>query len=295
MVNCMLNKILFCTGEGIGNVIQTIPVIRTLKEVLGVKIDFWYAFGTFAIPKIIPYVDKWIIGSEISSIDIKQYNGVVSTKWTENYIRTFSIPILTKISDLSMTRSEVDCYLDIARGLGVPEEDLLWWGECNYNKCDEFYDVVIHNGYNFKGSADWQLKSYSKYNEVVKLLGSTVSICSIGNKNEYIPGTINRTGLDLLDSLGIIKNAKVFLGNDSGMYHCANALDVPNLVVFTYTSTEKNYDARFHRKAKIICRDDLKCRWCQCQPRFKTCTTRECRNIDPKLITKCISEILENG
>jgi ADP-heptose:LPS heptosyltransferase len=289
---CMSNKILFCTGEGIGNVIQTIPVIRTLKEVLGVKVDLWYAFGTFKLPKIIPYVDKWIVGGQIKKTDMNQYVGAVSTKWTIHHIKNLPIPILNKITDLSMTRSEVDCYMDIARNLKVSEEDLLWWGECNYKKSDEFYDVVIHNGYNFKGSSDWKLKSYPRYKEVVKLLGKDISLCSVGSKSEHIKGTIDRTGLNVLDSLGIVKNAKVFLGNDSGLYHCANALDVPNLVIFTYTSTEKNYDKRFHRKAQIICREDLKCRWCQCAPRFKTCETRECRNIDPKIIVDAVLEKL---
>jgi len=43
----MSNKILFCSGEGIGNVIQTIPVIRTLTESMGYTVDFWHAFGAF--------------------------------------------------------------------------------------------------------------------------------------------------------------------------------------------------------------------------------------------------------
>jgi len=290
----MSNRILFCTGEGVGNVIQTIPVLRTLRESLGVKIDFWYVYGTFQLPKIIPYVDKWIVGNQIRNVDMNRYVGVVSTKWTRKHIKNLPIPILNKISDLSMIRSEVDCYMDIARSLKVNEEDLLWCGTCNYNRSDEFYDVVIHNGYNFKGSSDWKLKSYPRYKEVVKLLAGDVSLCSVGSKGEYIKGTIDKTGLNILDSLGIIKNAKVFLGNDSGLYHCANALDVPNLVIFTYTSTEKNYDKRFHRKAKIICREDLECRWCQCEPRFKTCKTRECRNIDPTIIVNKVMEML-NG
>jgi len=290
----MSNRILFCTGEGVGNVIQTIPVLRTLRESLGVKIDFWYVYGTFQLPKIIPYVDKWIVGNQIRNMDMNRYVGAVSTKWTRKHIKNLPIPILNKISDLSMVRSEVDCYMDIARSLKVNDEDLLWWGKCNYNRSDEFYDVVIHNGYNFKGSSDWKLKSYPRYKEVVKLLSGDVSLCSVGSKGEHIKGTIDKTGLNILDSLGIIKNAKVFLGNDSGLYHCANALDVPNLVIFTYTSTEKNYDKRFHRKAKIICRKDLECRWCQCEPRFKTCKTRECRNIEPKLIVDVVLEKL-NG
>ena len=71
----MAKKILFCTGEGIGNVIQTIPTIRTLKEVLGYEVDMWYAFGAFSIPHIIPYVDRWFMNVNIIKADPNEYEG----------------------------------------------------------------------------------------------------------------------------------------------------------------------------------------------------------------------------
>ena len=63
------NRLLFCTGEGIGNTVQTIPVIRTLTEVLGYEVDFWHVFGSFGVPKFIPYVNKWIRGGKITDIN----------------------------------------------------------------------------------------------------------------------------------------------------------------------------------------------------------------------------------
>ena len=191
-----------------------------------------------------------------------------------------------------MERSEVDTYMQIARDLGAKEKDLIWHGNCIYNDINRHYDIVISDGYNRNGSADWSIKSYPYYKEAVSLLNKEYRVCSIGSSEEYIHGTINETGLPLLDSLGIIKNSKLFLSNDSGMYHCANALSVPNIVVFTATSIEKNYDKRFHKYSTIIGRDDLDCRPCQKGHRWKKCKTWECREIDPQLVVNTIKQKL---
>jgi len=284
-------KLLFATAEGIGNVIQTIPVIRTLNERLDFEIDLWLAFGSFPIPNIL-YVDKWIVGGQIRQINLSQYEGVVSTYWTREHIRILPLKLLNKPTKLSMTRSEVDCYMDIARDLGAKEKDLIWHGKCLYNQTKESFDVVVHNGYNPHGSANWKIKSYPHYAKVVEMLTKKgLKICSVGAGHEYINGTINRTGFPLLVTLGIINNCKVFLGNDSGLYHCANALSRPNVVIFTATSIEKNFDERFHKYTTIIGRDDLECRPCQAGRRWnKDCKTWDCQQVDPEVIYKAVME-----
>lgn len=295
-----LKKLLFCTAEGVGNVVQCIPVIRTLKEVLHYDVDCWLAFGHYTIPKIFPYVDEWIIGQEIRSIDPSEYCGKVSTFWTRNYLNIsplYQLPLLNKIVPLSTNRSEVDCYMQIARDLGVKEEDLIWHGECNYNKLRKAKnkcDIVIHNGYKRDPNFDWSVKSYPYYEEVVKLLDG-FEVCSVGAKNEYIEGTTNKTGLDLLTTLGIIKNCRIFLSNDSGLYHAANTLGVKNIVIFTATSMKKNFDSRFHKYSTIIGRSDLECRPCQGNRGWKKCKTWECRNIDPKIIANAIKEKIDGN
>lgn len=284
-------------GEGVGNVIETIPVIRTLKEKSNFEfIDYWHAFGSYDIPKIIPYVDKWIVGQKIKSINPSEYEGKVSTYWTKGRLNISplnKLPLLNNIKSLKMNRSEIDTYMDIARDLGIKEEDLIWHGGCNHNilKGDKNrYDIVIHNGYNRYGSANWSVKSYPYYSELASLLGE-FKICSIGIKAEYIQGTDNKTGLDLLTTLGLIKNCKLFISNDSGLYHAANALGVKNIVIFTATSIKKNYDKRFHKYSILIYRDDLECRPCQASGRWnKDCKNWKCRDIDPEFIIDIIKE-----
>jgi ADP-heptose:LPS heptosyltransferase len=294
----MGERILFCTGEGIGNVVQCVPVIRTLQKRLGYDIDFWHAFGNYPIPKIIPYVDKWYAGEELYKQNLSRYSGLVTTAWTVKYAKqlTVKIPQLVPHSRITMDRSEVDTYMDIARSLNVLENNLVWHGRLLYEPIEEGFDVVIHDGFNKFGSANWRIKSYPYYTNVVQILKDKYGIkkiASVGQPKEYIKGTVNKTGVKLTQTIGLLKNAKVFLGNDSGLYHCANAVETNNIVLFTATSTVKNYDKRFHKYAKILGREDLKCRPCQHQRRWnKDCKTWSCRELNPELVAKEVYNLL---
>lgn len=293
-----MSKLLFCTGEGIGNVIQTLPVVRTIKEVLGHDIDFWHAYGTFKIPgKLMPYVDRWIVGNQINKINDHDYAGAVTTLWTQSAMGQGMfkrLPVFnTTEPRLSMERSEVDTYMDIARQLGAKEENLIWWGACNYGEVEEKFDIVIHNGYNRHSTMKWDVKSYPHYEKLVEYFDG-LKVCSVGSKEEYIKGTVDRTGLSLVESLGLIKNARLFVGNDSGLYHCANALETDNIVIFTATSVAKNYDPRFHKFTTIICRDDLECRKeCQKKSGWKNeCRHWRCREIDPEVVLHGVKQVI---
>ena len=283
----MIKKLLVAHGEGLGNVCQILPTVRTIRETLGYEMDFWHIYGSFQIPKFFNYVDKWFVGRDISKMDPSDYIGKVSTFWTLPFMNSpalMILPLLGKSDKVRPDRSEVDTYMDIARDLGVKEENILWYGKCGRRIMDRHYDIAIHDGYNRKSpDKSWRLKSYPYYDKVVELLPE-FNICSLGGKDEVIKGTTDETGLDLLSTLGIISNSKLFVGNDSGLYHCANALGVRNIVIFTYTSTIKNYNSEFHKYTKILQNYELDCLSCQNTSRFKTCTTRDCREIDPEIV-----------
>jgi ADP-heptose:LPS heptosyltransferase len=289
-----MKKLLVCHAEGLGNCVEILPCIRTIKEKLNFKsIDYWHAFGSYNIPKIIPYVDKWVVGGNIRNLDINSYYGKVSTFWTREHHKVVPLPLLNKVTSLVLDRSEIDVYMDIARDLGVKERDILWYGNCNYNKSNDYYDIVIHDGCNRGSPAKWEIKSYPHYKKVVDLLKKDFSICSVGAKDEYIDGTDNMTGKELLDTLGIIKNCKLFLSNDSGLYHCANALEIKNIVLFTATSITKNFDSRFHKYSTLIKRDDLECRPCQGSQKWRgVCKDWKCREIDPETVVNKVRKLL---
>lgn len=290
-----MSKLLFCMGEGIGNIIQTIPAVRTLTESMGFSVDYWHAFGSFKVPKIIPYVENWYVGNELRYVNLKQYLGLVVTPWTVSHVSRISLPKVNKPLPFSMDKySEIYVYMQAAKDLGAKEENLIWHGTCMYEDVEESYDVVIMDGYNPLGSANWQIKSYPYYEEVAKLLMERgLSVCSIGSKEERVKGTVNETGRPLLESFGVVKNSKLLLSNDTGMYHAANALSTKNITVFTATSTIKNYDPRFHKYSKLVFREDLPCRPCQEQRRWlKDCKTWDCREVSPHKISAAVLETL---
>lgn len=301
-----MKRVLFCTGQGIGNVIQCTPVIETLSTCLDFEVDFWHAYGNYTIPRnLLPNVNKVFIGDEIYNINSSDYYGKVYTGWIRHHSRIIKVadsvlkmPKLAEAAKLvGMKRSEVDVNMDIARQLGVCEKDIVWEGFCNYNHLNRKYDIVIHNGYNRKNlSMTWLVKEYPYYEDLATVfIRKGFSVCSIGAEDEYVSSTTNETGLDLLDSLGIIRNCRLFILNDTGTYHCANALKVPNIVIFTATSITKNYDPRFHNYSTIISREDLRCRLsCQANHSWKRCGNWECRNIKPEIIANIVREML-NG
>lgn len=289
----MSDKLLVLHAEGIGNFIQIFPLLRTLKEVLGFEIHYCHLFGSYNVdPKnVCPYIDIQLSQCDLQYINSSDYVGKVTTFWGRNHLKAGNISdikLLCNIHPIVMDESEVFTYLKIALDLGISEDKLIWEARCNYNEGQETFDVIIANGYNKNGN--WEIKGYPYYEKVSsELVSKGLKIACIGSGDEYIDGTIDMTGLSLLDSLGVIKNSKALLGNDSGLYHAANALGVDNLVIFTATSIKKNYDERFHTYTNIICREDLECRPCQHRGGWKSCNDWKCREINPKII---IEEIL---
>jgi len=164
-------------------------------------------------------------------------------------------------------------------------------------------DIIIHDGYSKVSKLSkktWLIKSYPKYDELINILKkNNFTLGSIGIKEEFLEGTIDLTNLKLENSLSYMKGCKLFISNDTGTYHLANAIKKNNIVIFTATDTEKNYNRLFHKYSTIIRRQDLICS--PCQRKFgheywnknkKNCKW-ECQNIDPNFIYEKIIEIIK--
>ncbi len=89
--------------------------------------------------------------------------------------------------------------------------------------------------------ARYKKKRYPHFKELAQLFikrGKKVVI--VGDKKDYklskdFPG-INLCGkLSLIDVLAVIKGAKLFIGNDSGLLHCARAVKTPAVQIYGAT------------------------------------------------------------
>ncbi len=95
--------------------------------------------------------------------------------------------------------------------------------------------VVISPG------ARYRKKRYPYFKELAKLILDTGrSVVIVGDRKDYelskdFPG-INLCGkLSLIDVLAVIKGAKLFIGNDSGLLHCARAVKTPAVQIYGAT------------------------------------------------------------
>lgn len=139
-------------------------------------------------------------------------------------------------------------------------------GFCGYSDYDgEGFEILLCDGYNKRTNGDdWLVKSYSKWEELVEWLSmdGCMDVASIGLPEEYIHGTVDKTGIGLLETFDLIRRTKLLITNDTGFYHAACAFGTPCLVLFTMTDTDKNYDPLFHKSA-IVMSAGLPCQPCQ--------------------------------
>ena len=83
----MKKKIILLSGEGLGNTVQLLPLIRTLTEVLGYTVDFCHLFGSYSLDNFkLPYVNKQLTTTELSVLDPNDYEGKIATFWAATFL-----------------------------------------------------------------------------------------------------------------------------------------------------------------------------------------------------------------
>jgi len=268
-----MRNILFAVSEGIGNIFELLPVTTSLECAKGWEISYLICEANYNIGEDVLKRPTY----NLDNVDrgfCKQFDGVIATwkGWdrVKKQGKGAGVKLLNNVNNQKLTsvkswgRSEVDWRLDIARELGVVEDQLKWGYDLGYdNEITDHFHVVMANGYNKNGKEWWRHKAYPKWNDVVQQLYNTAprfKICSIGaTQEEYIPQTVNRTCMPLSKSLALIKNAELLLANDTGVYHASALLKIPSIIAVTFTKLEKIYDSRFHTKASLVY-DDMECR-----------------------------------
>lgn len=263
--------IFYVIGNGLGNIIQTTPAFRYLKKQYGhITVVTHEKYLEFAKAVYLGY--PVITGPACGQVfkccspnDFRKGGGV----------------------------SEVELNLRLV-GCANPEAHKT--GFCGYEEAPEEFDILLCDGYNKRTNmTDWAVKSYPYWPEVASEL-SDYRVASIGAPGEHIAGTIDRTGIGLLKSFGLIKKAKLLVCNDTGFYHAANALGTRCAVIITMTDRDKNHDPGFHRHTTIIS-TDLPCQPCQLNERAFWLKNQSqcqwaCREIPIKTVIEKIRNLL---
>jgi len=153
--------------------------------------------------------------------------------------------------------------------------------------------IICNGGTN---SLTWTRKKYARYNELVDMLLATGhKVACVGMDDEFLPDTIDYTELSLLETMDLIANCKLFIGNDSGLYHFASVIGKRNVAIFTATSVVKNWHPIFHKSSTIIkgfelagCREACQEDTWNLSPQWGLCKDWKCGEFDPVHIMKAV-------
>jgi len=294
-----MGRILFVVGSGIGNQAETIPALMLAKKKYGDIVD---------VCNTVPYAHfatKVLFGDLVANVmkvsDVNPslyahqivtymlYNdpvkGVRSMKRIKPGIKWSEVEYNMKIVEHPYTDEDFSncgpAMSSIAPAEGVP-------------------DILIHNGYNKVkvGNPDkWKAKSYARWPEVVeRLRAKGLTVGCIGTDDEVVPNCENLCGTPFTQSVAAIKACKMLLSNDTGTFHVASVLGIPNVPIFTFTSRQKNFDKRFHRTTELVV-PDLPCSPCQhTSPRHwlknRNICKWACRNISVDVVMQAVEKRL---
>lgn len=298
-------KILAVIAGGLGNQVQMTAAVRTLRERLGWEADIFSTGSPWPHETVDAILPGRVLNAGNVTPHLGEYDGAVllgfgAAGYGGGLWRGLRVLNDTAAQKITCERSEVDISMDACRELGVGENELIWRGEVTFNHdyagC---FDIVLANGYYRKKSGYWDVKGWDGFPALADILRKRrpeLTVAAIGaDSRERIAGTVDRTGLDILDSLALVARARCLMSTDSFAFHAASPLRTPTAAIFTATSTVKNADGRFHDYATIVGRDDLECRLtCQADDhRWRRCRDRQCREIAPERIADVVEGLLE--
>jgi ADP-heptose:LPS heptosyltransferase len=245
-------------SNGIGNLIIFSSIMKCLEKHFGEKLDFIY--DSTRDDEVQLSVLK--IASQLSSVKrvldfckAPGYRNVYMSRHN-NYCHMYDRYVISsKENEFDWTISgisEIVFYYHEIRSLFgykgpvFPQEAPM---SKSFNVKDLCNYFCISNGYSRNGGNSMSRKSYPRWEEVVLLLNKMFpdyKIIAVGGKEDYkwgqtLPGITNLAGkLDILDSIALINGSKGVITTDTGIFHVADALFKPTVVLFGPTLTSKN-------------------------------------------------------
>ena len=156
------------------------------------------------------------------------------------------------------------------------------------------YDVVICAG-SLNVDGKWMRKRYQRWVEVAHILRDAgFTVASVGKNEDYIHGTVDKTGLPLVFSFDIVDACDVFASNCTGPAHFREACGKRHIVAVTASNIKKNWEPKHNRFTSIVKGD---CEPCQevtgkMGNRWRECVTWDCCYFDPQLIVESVYSIL---
>jgi ADP-heptose:LPS heptosyltransferase len=163
--------------------------------------------------------------------------------------------------------------------------------------------VALHDGGNRKPF--WRAKRYPRWQEVCDIVRARVpgvTFLVLGTKGDGSAAGERvidlRGAFDLLETAGVLHEADLFVGNDTGLGHMAAALGTPACVVFGPTNVKKNLPPRnafpIHETGGLPCRpcQRLGGRW-RVGADGKRCRIECMSSLDPETVAEHVVDALK--
>jgi ADP-heptose:LPS heptosyltransferase len=291
---------LFLLTQGIGNVMQTIPLYLELKQHIEMDVAYFREYPTDSVQKagcfpcddireFMPQNAGYIQGHYDMVIAPPIISKKKKNKKTEQYEHYYVRENMITFYELD---SEFKRNMKILDALNIQQPKVLR-RDCRYEETEISGNIVMHNG----AEKGWERKLYPHFTQIAEhFIKQGMTVTSIGAPHEYIPGTVDATGYSLKKSAGIIKNHDIYVGTDTGTYHIAALMGKRGLVIFTATDPGKNWDEDFHKSFQKVF-TNLPCQPCQKRyhfaPEWGNCQQPFCQNVHPGHVIEYVNLIMK--
>jgi tetratricopeptide (TPR) repeat protein len=242
----MLRPALVAVGAGLGNIVQTTPLIRRAASASGERIDVLINEPFYRCHELLGGAAQ--VGSVFTTRSLpwrKCYESAVITHSFGSVIPRFNaeaVHVARDVHSWEETREihEAEFNLRSARvlvGLDYPAADAARYFVGPYVGQRTGGLIGFH-----AGSKDgWAPKNWPYYPELARRLrGLGHEVVSFGAAHEAVPGTTDWTGTPLRETIRRIAGLRAMVANDSGIMHIADGLRIPLVTLFAPTSVVKN-------------------------------------------------------
>ncbi len=219
---------------------------------------------------------------------------LIGRKWRVGFIKNGIGSLYTNKINFRDNVSILKQNIDLLRAIGIqgntkdprikieiPIEDLLF-AQGLTKEAKEKHRIIVAVSpavSNHPELIEWPLRNYIELSKSL-IENKNASIILLGSEKDcemsyyfekklgekiYFKNLVGKT--DLFKACALIKSCDLFVGNDSGLLHIANALNVPSVGVFGPTSPEQ--DVSFMNKNVVIIKHKVPCSPCYVhQPDF---------------------------
>lgn len=254
-----MSSVLFVSGGGVGNIVQTTPIVHLVSQ--HHEVD-WLIEGAKPDPIFkLPFVKNVLYNRPNKQYDI-QLNGPFTSG------RIYSRRSYRPRIDVSQHIPESEVNRDLAKQIGIndsPLKTFVQMEECNIEVPND--TVAIYPG----SKPEYAMKRWDKYDDLARrfehvlLIGTEDDLDSTGkpgwmDRPWNWPDHAKRFRGTLAATAHALSKCKLFVGNDGGLAHISAATGIPTYIIFGPTSIAKNKPPV---ENALAIHTNLKCQPCQ--------------------------------